>query len=498
MKYEKALDVMQELKANAASANRLHRYRENLSTNSDVKLFDDNMYHYLMEHGNSKLVHRTKNYLDSIGFAQSVYDYQQIVDAVERFEMPNHRNYSWNEHYRAAFEVVYQECQAANLKSLQYRNPADVVNAIPRKDTHAGFSYLVTGKRKKGEYLEDLYTTLEEQFVVAKREQSFNKPILVGTRTTGSGAFDALGNHTGTCKHRSRFVSMIDIIVIMAETKFAKPFQNWLASNEWYAGGKDDNTINGFIQRWRSRGYHMLTIDYSSYDQTISDWLIRDAFKCIRAAFRNDPLFDDELYDVIITDFIEKIFIMPDGMLGVSKKGVPSGSMFTQIIDSIVNRIMILTYAFSKGVDIRHMMIMGDDNIIFSVEQIDTDDLAGYLSRVFGIVCNPEKCTQTAPYRFPEFLSRQWQPSGVYREPKALISKLLYPEKFRNYHESPQMSPLLILDAYRKTFPLGMRHIMSDSAFRDELSFLSFNKDGDGALAKWMNGLERYRRLYLS
>ena len=496
VKLNQAQEIVSNSRLSAVVAKRFDGYVKGLQKPKTKKRFDDRVYRLLCEKThNLSLVQDTKNYLDGMGYSQGLYDYKFIDAQISNFQEEEIPSRLWNRSLRKAVETVTAECRKANLTSLKYKSTADIKDAIPRKDTHAGWSYIVTGKRHKGEYIEDLLESTQFEIAQAKKVGSFNKPILIGTRNQAGGAFDENGDRTGTWKMKPRLVSMIDIHQIMAETMFATPFTHWLSQQEWYAGGKDDTAINAIVQKYRAIGYHMLTVDYSKYDQSITSWMIHVAFDIIRESFHSDPNFDEELFHIIRMDFIHKVFIDGTGQLRYASHGVPSGSMFTQIVDSIVNRVMILTYANAKKVRIHAMIIMGDDNLIFSVEQIDTKDLAGYLKRMFNAVVNDDKCSYTKPHGYPEFLSREWRPQGVYRKPEVLIMKAIYPENFRPYKQVADLSPEQIIYAYYKTFPLGMAEIID----ANELDRMR-HKCTKGKIKKamqWMTGIERYRALYL-
>lgn len=453
------------------------------------------MYQTLMELDPTGFVEKQRKYLDGIGFAQSLYDYNLIKLQIENFLKEGVPSKAWNRNYKAALRSIKAEVQKAHLSVIRYKTDQDIINVIPKKDTHAGFDFVLTGKKKKGEYFDDIFNFWCTHIEKALEEGTFNMPIMIGTRTQASGAYDDEGNCTGTFKAKSRLVSMIALRVILAELMFAKPFQNWLAETEWYAGGKADPRINAEIQRLRSKGYHMLTVDYSNYDQSIPAWLIKDAFDVVREAFKGGD-FDEEIWEIIVHDFIYKVFIDADLNCIFVNKGVPSGSMFTQIIDSVVNRLMVTTYLFSLDCGARKarektdrnieylsdggaqreaasisscskMLIMGDDNLIFTPWKVDVHDLSGYLLTMFGIIANPDKCKYTKPYGYPEFLSRVWTPAGVYRTPEVLVSKLLFPERFRNYKANPNFKPEQIIYAFYLTYPLGMTKFLNVNTLKD-------------------------------
>lgn len=494
LKVVKAHEIIDGL--DAPQKKRLFSYSRQLSTNRDPKFFDSRVYADLLSFSKDEArIVRAKNYLDRIGFNQSQYDYAKIKEALVKFSSPSHSSFQWNANYKKAKELLKAEFLKFNLRTIKYRSESDIVESLPRVDTHAGFSYIYTGKKKKGEYVGELFSEFSAKCLLAKLEKSFNSLILVSARCQASGAFQDDGSETGTYKPKTRMVSMIDIYQILAELMFAKPLQQCLATVDWYAGGKDDNALHQNIYSKARQSRTVLSLDYSSYDQTISDWLIDDAFEIIKACFTNEIGFDEEMFNIIRNDFKFKCFVDGEGNIVSSSKGVPSGSMFTQIVDSIVNKLMITTYMLSKGISDYSMMIMGDDNLVVVQDhEVSKEDVSSYITKNFGVVCNPDKCSS---YSYPEsfeFLSRFWKLNGVWRTPEILISKMLYPERFRDYVRNTELKAIDIISSYYLSFKLGMDEFMDGNKLWSSNVNL---KDDVRERARYLSGLERYRLLYL-
>lgn len=443
---------------------RLLSYQTRLSKNRDYKLFDGKMRHLLLDYSvDPHLVRSTISYLDNLGYAQSVYHYDQIEEQIEKFQEPNHPYFGWNRNYLRAKEDMKLKFSRLHLSSLQYTK-SNIIDALPKKDTSSGFEGILTGKMHKGDFADELYGYYAETESRALKSGSFNLPLLIASRTQASGGYDINGKPTNDYASKSRLVSMVSLSQILAETKFAKPLQQRLALSPWYAGGKSSREIMALILKRRERYNYWTTIDYSKYDMHISDWLIDDAFDIIRCAFLPGAV-DEDLLTIVRSDFKNKVFIDGEGHLRQSHKGVPSGSMFTQIIDSIINLLVITTYFFAKDLGTFDALIMGDDNLIYSFSKIDLSDLQSYLSKNFGLVMNASKSTQgSAPKGNPEFLSRFWTPYGVWRAPTVMLEKLLYPERFRYYDD---YTPEEVLFSYYLEFPLGFRELISYQFLED-------------------------------
>lgn len=450
-----------------APAKRLASYQRQLSRGASEKDgFDENIRDYMIQisKDGGKKVLWVAEYLTSLGWRQNYYDYDKIKWQVENFQKPQVPNRGWRRNFKSVkSELIDLLRSKGTLKSLQYGSKEAVLEALPRLDTHAGYSYILTGKRKKGEYVDNILEDYLSKEKSAKQNKSFNVPILIGSRTQAKSVFDKITGEVCSFKNikelfKTRLVSMIDIYLILAECKFAKPLQNHLSRFDWYMGGKSDKSIHQLVAKNRNNFGHWLSLDYSTYDQTISSWMIRECFDVVRACF-DDELFDDELFEIVINDFIHKVFITADGPLE-AHKGVPSGSMFTQIIDSIANYIMIGCYMKVNNINRYSMLIMGDDNLVFTNQPIDKNNISSYLYNEYGAIVNVDKTDQGESYQHPEFLSRLWTYYGPYRHPLCIIGKLLFPERFRDY-KGVGFTPDMVIESYFDTFELGMNEVFS-------------------------------------
>lgn len=477
-------------------SHRLRGFCRTMNSARTKQVFDDKMKDELLSimgtETSKKDLREVIEYLDEMEYAASYYDPAQLGKQVSSFSDANHKYSGFNQHYKKAKADLMEVFSKARLYPVIYKTFKMFEKTLPQTDTHAGFTYIESGLRTKGENIEHLFANWREITERAISEGSFNRVILPGSRTQASGAFSHEGEKTGKFKSKTRLINMVDLRVIMAESVFSRPIQKWMGQTiEWYGGGKDMPEIDRIIFNGRSRFQHSLTVDYSGFDQSISNWLIYDAFDIIKQAFILNES-ERQLFDVIVNDFINKCFIGLDGELVFSNKGVPSGSMFTQIVDSIVNMLMISTYMNSQKIDRWSSCIMGDDNVIFTPQALDLKDLKGYLEYMFGIKMNPDKCSQTTRNgNSVDFLSREWRVDGQWRHPHILISKLLYPERFRDY-DRKGYTPKHVLYSYWMTYRLGMEQFL-DPIFLGYRYFGEFTQLRNPSLNKsFLTGYQRY------
>lgn len=462
-------DEWLQFRLQSSSKSRLKRFRSSLAHDEDRRNYDydlaQTVERYLLPYqvdyykGVKHYLRDLKSSTNGKFFSQGVKEYSKMMEAIERFQMPDHTTFRWNENYQSAKEFLMKQFQEFKINMVVYHDDESMISKLPKLNTHSGYTYILTGRKRKGDNLDNIYSRYTNEELLAKEKGSFNKPILPGCRTQSSGAFDDNEERTGDCKHKTRLISMIDMMVIFAELKFSYPLQQAMKFYDSYAGGKSNREISSIISNDRYNYNYFISLDYSSFDQSISKWLIYDAFDIIQSAFIGE--FDEELYNVIKNDFIYKNFIMADGVY-FAEKGVPSGSMFTQIVDSVVNLLMVHTYLNSiknQG----HMIVMGDDNLLYTMDRVEPSLIKSYIEKNFGIEINEDKTSFGLKSDDPEFLSRYWRNNGEYRSIPVVISKMLYPERKRYYNK--QITPEIVLYSYILTYPLTMNMIINVDEF---------------------------------
>lgn len=456
----------------AGSTKRLIQYKNNLiaSQGTEKPLFDNELKDLLLEYAwNPQNVKEALNYLNSLRdsdgflFSRDLKIYSKTQEAMERFGEANHTSFRWNKHYQKSLKDLTDVFSHCKLKPERYASDDDILQALPKTDTHSGYTWLITGLKEKGKNIEGLWTKSKGRWErMGSGELIEGQPILIAFRTQASGEYEDDGSETGTCKHKTRVVSMYDLLDVVDELHFANPIQRWMNDQWFYAGGKDESKIARIISAYSVDYPKFMSVDYSSFDQTISDWLIEDAFSVIRAAFVMDDV-QEKVFDNVVYRFIHKDFVLNEGVLH-SNKGVPSGSMFTQIIDSIVNVIVVNTY-FNAINQTCEMIAMGDDNAIFCDTNVDIEHLASYIQKNFGLIIKTDDKSNEGLTRQQDvkFLSRYWTKGGAWRHPNQLISRMLFPERWRNY--SGEIKPEHVLFAYILTYKVGMSELIDINRF---------------------------------
>ena len=167
-------------------------------------------------------------------------------------------------------------------------------------------------------------------------------------------------SHIGACDvNKVRPVWAYPLDVVAEESRFASPIIEKLVSQDI---GK--NTAYGCemminsqaaLARTRSPGCGFFMSDYSSFDATVPAWVIRDVFALFEDTFDfsktqtengiidADPVEERRRFRKCINYFINTPIRNCDGRRYQKAHGVPSGSMFTNIIDTFVNMLVTRT-----------------------------------------------------------------------------------------------------------------------------------------------------------
>jgi hypothetical protein len=486
----------------SGSKKRFRSYQATLSRDPVEKpLFDSRIRDVLEKYAFDKDdLHKTIDYLNHLRddegrlFSRSLREYSSLEDQVKRFAEPDYTSFRHNINYQACKKMWIEKFSKWHLQCLSYHSDQDMKDALPKTDTNAGWTQIISGIRTKGGNMEGVHSVWIQEVSKLSETHSFGKPILIASRTQASGEFTEKGEPTGKCKHKTRLVSMVDLIVILAECMFAVPFQRRFAGSLNYAGGKSDTRIHDIIMDTRIHFHDFISLDYSHYDQSISRWLIEDVAEIIKSAFDKFTPEQELIWDAVWHDFVVKDFVM-DGYTVHAKKGVPSGSMFTQIVDSLANMLMISTYFHSLGDNHYTMLVMGDDNLIYHNRgEEESLKLCSYIRKNFGIEVNEGKTSTGDRDDDPEFLSRFWKSRGQWRHPHSLISRMLFPERFRAY-DKEGFTPEEVFYSYVLAYGIGMREYFDVDGFVSSLEFSRIRRVWDHV--RYLTGFLRYREEYL-
>lgn len=510
--------------AQAAQEPKLHAYnrrsaREIPPTNNfDKPLWDE--LRPLLSTERRDEYESVKDYADSLGFTQKFYNPKQVTIACQRFacdvsckelDIVRTPRGSWRATNVKAREILkatlMKYLPPGGLRMIHIEKDDDVHKVLSTLATSAGWSgyvrHDIKGTKKSG-LKQGVAVEFRTRCAHAKKVGSFATPMMVFSRSQTSLPFsdDYKQRVPENMIFKSRGVAAVDFYQNLNEACFSRAIQDLMSKVPFYAGGINDEQTGRLLRAMELKHKYWTSIDFSHYDQSVQAWVIQDAFDILHDLFHQDADFDEDLWQIVVHDFIHKTLYGPGGELFSSRNGIPSGSMFTQIIGSICNFIMITSYLLSRGIDSQDMMIMGDDNIFFTDKHIDLVDMQGYMRATYGMTMHPHKCTSGTSTTSPEFLSREWTPRGVFRHPYKLMLRMLYPEgngkvsgrDYQGIFSGVKFSPKDVIYAFYLSFPLGMLSLCNPDKLREWLRI--YRGKNETVDPRALSGITRYRLLY--
>ncbi len=362
----------------------LKDYCKRMSSPNEEPIYDEVVAQYLYETGI-----RWEN------VPRSLYDPAQLYEALGRYGQTAEceDNLYLQQAERIAFKIFGKP---ESHEYLDVLNDDEIVAYAVHLNKSAG---LPSMKKKR----DDLPYAFDRSYQILHGDKAPN-PCVAYARTSSN--------------NKTRLVRGYPFEMTILEARYAKPL------------------INKFIERYSPIVYGLYKfetgaliqnrvinqgiphcLDYSKFDSTIPAVLIRKAFKILRSWFRPEDT-QGWGWDNIISYFVNTPIVMPDGHIYKGKKhGVPSGSFFTNLADSIVNTMVIFASLKEMGHDLhwRNIFVMGDDSIFPLDCVIDTEVLAQKLAK-YNIKLNIEKTVIGKAH----FIGATW----IYAQPHKKISEL--------------------------------------------------------------------------
>jgi hypothetical protein len=136
---------------------------------------------------------------------------------------------------------------------------------------------------------------------------------------------------------------------------------------------------------------HVKAYDWSNFDARVREDMIVASFGIIRACYRGDDAWLDNVFLRFISHFLVKRVVVPGGWIYTLANGVPSGSPFTSIIDSLANWLVLIDLEICSGglsaPRRNRRRVYGDDfAIAFHAEALEKRDFIGLAFRRWGFV----------------------------------------------------------------------------------------------------------------
>ena len=469
---------------------RLHLWAKRMSQDNTHVQYDDNVADVLKSQGYT---------IEDA--PRSIYKVEKLYSALKGYAPKTVQHPVYDNDYRAGVSLAYSAfAKPKDRDSLTMLGltPGNIIRITSSPTASAGLTnYGVDKAHSQMRALERGRQTVSG----AKAPE----PCLAGARTQFN--------------DKTRLVWMYPYSMTVLEGLLAYPLMQEFkrghtpmafAMPTWVLGNK--LVLSSYRKNW------CYSTDMSKFDEHISAQLIHVAFDILRTWFdmgqwdTTGEIKVSRLFDLVEHYFIHTPIVMPNMKLYLGKDhGVPSGSYFTQIIDSIVNCIICGTVAskFNLNVDKKDIFILGDDLVFWSNRRCSLDVMADYEKAHLHVKMHGSEKSHI--YRYDatiHFLGRDWDHGYPTLETDEVVKRMVFPERYRKYDHSREakqreLKKLMLSYAavYRSAWPIAFGFI--DPSVRNihrgcaNVDVDAFAGDPSAVEPDMLSGLERYLRKYV-
>lgn len=383
---------------------------------------------------------------------RSVYDPSQLYSALKRYAT-DWSTFEWTDsHLKFGLRMAYKIfAKPKGLPCITTLSDEKVASHALKLDKSAGLPSLGT-KRDNLVYAFDR----EKQIRLGMKAPN---PCIAYKRTQQ-------GNKT-------RLVWGFPLEMTIMEARFARPLiEEFLSRRTPMAFGMTKAELGAKLHRYCSEGKGtQVCLDYSKFDSTVPKLLIKESFRILATWFSTEDL-ETLGWDTIVKYFITTPIVMPDGHMYTGKNhGIPSGSYFTQMVDSIVNVTLMwaMKSRFGFDFDPKSLYVLGDDVIVNIIGSFDLKQMNQYVGQ-FGMILHDDEKTEVG---VTHFLGAYWDKGKPDVPIDKILSKAVFPEVFRDYEGQPDrgsedvvrsyasqyLSAIMMVPAATETAPQKMREL---------------------------------------
>lgn len=298
------------------------------------------------------------------------------------------------------------------------------------KNASAGFSF--PGQKKK-ECINKIYDmSAYMRHFIKKDEHIFKPPTKLAFR----------GHLSLSDDPKVRAIWILPAEVVLLEALWGLPYSDFLKNQVdiIHFGEKSMQKLASHFMK-NLDGHtdkKEITLDISEFDKHIPTWLISDAFDILWNSFeqnknRKKQAKKRKIFEWLKDYFINTPIMLPNGKIICKHHGIPSGSMFTQIIGSICNYLMIYTANFYYRWEMSDPKFLGDDsNFKVPACKFKLSDMIGikkFFKEVFGATIHEEKIRVVTKQSDKKFLGYQSDGLRFFRPDSTWMKFLLYTER---------------------------------------------------------------------
>lgn len=378
---------------------------------------------------------------------RNLYNPEALYDALERYA-PEHSFFIdfRNDDVKAGVDMTYRAFakpfSMPKIHAVRLDGPITEVYSLLsiKGDKSAGLT--AYGQSK----LEAFPTAMRKVGEILRNEKTPD-PCLAGTRTQAG----KLG----------RLVWGYPLAMTIIEGCIARPLlECFKGSNVTpMAFGKTSSQLGMEMRKAVSHHRHYVSMDASKFDTTVTAGMIKVGFNALRTWFdlQEEVGFGrtvGDIFNIVEDYFIHTPIVMPSKprprLYRGKRHGVPSGSYFTQIIDSVANVAMIgaLDRHYKLKIRLSEVFVLGDDMLFFTNKKPDLSKYANLLSDLFGMNMNASKSVAGSSGSGIHFLGRVWINGVPQRDMSDVAQRAVSPERYRHYGEDKWKGASAVIGSY--------------------------------------------------
>jgi hypothetical protein len=223
-----------------------------------------------------------------------------------------------------------------------------------------------------------------------------------------------------------------------------------------YTGGRYDFETGALLNEIQVKSERVLELDYSKFGITIPAMLTSMAFRILEQNFEMSE--EDKVRWELVTRYFHTTPVLaPDGYIYYGKRhGVPDGTDFTQIVDSVVNALCLEYCARRLKFKTTRYMVLGDDSVVGVDRPVSLNAMAATLAEL-GVTLNVKKSSIKHPDEAPHYLGHDWKRGVARRDIRDTLVRLVTPERHRPDYSSP------VRDVRRAAYIERLRNYQDDN-----------------------------------